>query len=414
MKNAVFSVDSYAEKEGIIMKKSIDGFGKAVKLACLAFCVLYFMGGAPLLAAEPIKIGAVFTQTGWAGFLGTPQKEAVQVEVDRINKAGGVLGRQVEVYYEDDQSNPTNSVIATTKLIRDLKVSAVMGSSFTAGATSMIPIAAREGVSLLPTCPATIDFNKWVFFVLIDDTRHGPGMLKFMVEDLGAKKIAILTSTEVGFLAGVKAIEQQLDKYGAEVIIKENYEHQDTSQIPQLTRIKAAKPDVLLNYSIGTSASVTAKNYKQLGMKIPVVNSWGVASKEHARVAGEVVPGRSWIVFGLKCLFADKLPADDWYRANLYEPHKKALMDQLGKEFQTYGANAHDAIHIVVEAVKAAGTDDPKAVRDALENVKYKGLVGDFSVTPNDHYGMPVEAVVPQVIKDNEYYPYYPEKFGMK
>jgi branched-chain amino acid transport system substrate-binding protein len=398
----------------MIMKRKVDVLMKAVGLVGLSLSILIFIGGTPLQAAEPIKIGAVFTQTGWAGFLGTPQKEAVQVEVNRINKAGGVLGRPVEVYFEDDQSNPTNSVIATTKLVRDKKVSAVMGSSFTAGATSMIPIAAREGVPLLPTCPATIDFNKWVFFVLIDDTRHGPGMLKFMAEDLGAKKIAILTSTEVGFLAGVKAIEQNTKKYGVEIVIKENYEHQDTTQIPQLTRINAAKPDVLLNYSIGTSASVTAKNYKQLGMQIPVVNSWGVASKEHARVAGEVVPGNSWIVFGLKCLFADKLPPDDWYRKNLYEPHKKALMEQLGKEFQTYGANAHDAIHIIVEAIKMAGTDDPRAVRDALEKVKYRGLVGDFSVTPTDHYGMPVEAVVPQIIKNGEYYPYYPEKFGME
>lgn len=413
MNGSVFINGLIKEKEDTTMKREIEIFVKAAGMVILSFSILFVLGGTAF-SAEPVRIGAVFTQTGWAGFLGAPQKEAVQVEVDRINKAGGVLGRPLEVYYEDDQSNPTNSVIATTKLVRDKKVSAVLGTAFTAGATSMIPIATREGVPLLPTCPATIDFNKWVFFVLIDDTRHGPGMLKFMAEDLGAKKIAILTSTEVGFLAGVKAIEENLDKYGAEVIIKENYEHQDTSQIPQLTRIKAAKPDVLLNYSIGTSASVTAKNYKQLGMDIPVVNSWGVASKEHARVAGEVVPGKSWIVFGLKCLFADKLPPDDWYRKNLYEPHKKALMEKFGKEFQTYGANAHDAIHVVVEAIKMAGTDDPKAVRDALENVEYRGLVGDFSVTPTDHYGMPVEAVVPQVIKNGEYYPYYPEKFGME
>ena len=368
----------------------------------------------PLVAAEPIKIGAVFTITGWVGFLGLPQKEAVEVEVDKINRAGGVLGRPLEVYYEDDQSNPTTSVIATTKLVRDLKVCAVLGTAFTSGATSMIPIAEREGVPLLPTCPATVPFNKWVFFVLIDDTLHGPGMLKFMVEDLKAKKIAVLTAPEVGFLAGIKAIEDNLDKYGAKIIIKEQYEFTDTSVIPQLTKIKAAKPDVILNYSIGTSASVAAKNYKQLGIKVPVVNSWGVASKEFAKLAGEVVADKPWIVFGLKCLFADKLPPDDPYRKNLYEPHKKALMEKFGKEFQTYGANAHDALHIVVEALKIAGTDDRAALRDAIEKVKYQGLVGDFSVTPTNHYGMPVEAVIPQVIKNGEYYPYFPKKFGMK
>lgn len=387
---------------------------KGIGLMSLVFLFLFLSGSGPSQAVEPIKIGAVFTQTGWAGFLGTPQKEAVEVEVDRINRQGGVLGRPIEVYYEDDQSNPTTSVIAATKLVRDLKVCAVLGTSFTSGATSMIPIAEREEVPLLPTCPATVPFSKWVFFVLIDDTLHGPGMLKFMAEDLKAKKIAVLTAPEVGFLAGIKAIEDNLAKYGAKIIIKEQYEFADTSMIPQLTKIKAAKPDVILNYSIGTSASVAAKNYKQLGMKIPVVNSWGVASKEHAKLAGEVVAGKSWIVFGLKCLFADKLPPDDPYRKNLYEPHKKALMEKFAKEFQTYGANSHDAFHIVIEALKMAKTDDRLALREAIEKVKYKGLVGDFSVTPTNHYGMPVEAVIPQVIKNGEYYPYYPERFGMK
>jgi branched-chain amino acid transport system substrate-binding protein len=326
--------------------------------------------------------------------------------VEKINRQGGVLGRPLEVYYEDDQSNPTTSVIATTKLVRDLKVCAVLGTAFTSGATSMIPIAEGEGVPLLPTCPATVPLNKWVFFVLIDDTLHGPGMLKFMAEDLKAKKIAVLTAPEVGFLAGIKAIEDNLDKYGAKIIIKEQYEFTDTSMIPQLTKIKAAKPDVILNYSIGTSASVAAKNYKQLGMKVPVVNSWGVASKEHAKLAGEVVVGKPWIVFGLKCLFADKLPPDDPYRQNLYEPHKKGLMDKFGKEFQTYGANAHDAIHIVVEALKIAGTDDRAALRDAMEKVRYHGLIRDFAYSPTDHDGYSGEAEEPLIIKDGEFWPY--------
>ena len=396
------------------MKQKITLLIKTVCFIGLALSILLFAGGEPLGAAEPIKVGMVSSVTGYFGFLGTPGKEAVQVEVDRINSEGGVLGRPIKVYYEDDQSNPTNSVIATTKLVRDIDVCAVIGTAFTIGATSMIPIASREGVSLLPTCPATTDFNKWVFFVLIDDTRHGPGMLKFMAEDLKAKKIAILTANSVGYLAGIEALKKDLDKYGAKIIIEERFEYADTSVITQLTKIKAAKPDAILNYSAATSASVAAKNYRQLGMNMPVVNSWGVASKEHARLAGEVVAGKPWIVFGLKCLFADKLPPDDPYRKNLYEPHKKGLMDKFGKEFQSYGANAHDAFHIVVEGLKLAGTDDRTALKDAIEKVKYQGLVGDFSVTSTDHYGMPVSAVIPQVIKNGEYYPYYPEKFGLK
>ncbi|MGD0916586.1 MAG: ABC transporter substrate-binding protein [Thermodesulfobacteriota bacterium] len=123
-------------------------------------------------------------------------------------------------------------------------------------------------------------------------------------------------------------------------------------------------------------------------------------------MVGKVVGVRPWVVFGLRILYAEKLPTEDPWRKNLYEPFKKAQMEKFGKEVQTFAANAHDALRIVVEALKIAGTDDRAALRDAIEKVKYNGLAGDFSVTPNDHIGMPVESVVPQIIKDGEYWPY--------
>jgi branched-chain amino acid transport system substrate-binding protein len=379
---------------------------KTVALVSLILSLLMLIGGKPISAAEPIKIGVVFPISGWAGFLGTPQKEAIEIVTEEVNRKGGVLGRQIEIFFEDDQSNPTNSAIAVTKLIRDKKVSCIIGTSFTNGCMAMIPVCEREEVSMLPPTPVTIPFNKWVFCVLIDNYRHGVGMLKFMAETLGAKKIALLHSTSVGDVMGVKAVEENIGKYGVNIVIKEQFEQQDTNMIPQLTKIKTARPDVILLYGNAAPASVIAKNYQQLGMETPVVCSWGVASKDFARLVGKVVGERPWIIFGLKILYAEKLPPEDPWRKNLYEPFKKAQMEKFGKEVQTFASNAHDALRIVVEALKIAGTDDRAALRDAIEKVKYNGLAGDFVVTPTDHIGMPVESVVPQVIKDGEYWPY--------
>jgi branched-chain amino acid transport system substrate-binding protein len=375
----------------------------------LIFSLLLGMEGKPLRAAEPIKIGSIVSITGVRGFMGTPQKEAIEIVAEDVNRKGGVLGRPIEIYFEDDQSNPTVAAVAATKLVRDRKVSAIIGSSGSAACMAMIPICEREQVPMLPPTPVATPFNKWVFCVLIDDTRHGPGMLNFMVETLGAKKIAILHDTGVGYLAGVKAIEENIgnySKYGATIVIKERFESPDTNMIPQLTKIKAARPDAILLYGIAPPASVIAKNYVQLGMETPVICSWGIASKEFAGLVGKILEGRPWIVFGLKILHGDKLPADDPWRKNLYEPFKKALKEKYGKEVQTFGANTHDALRIVIEGIKIAGSDDRLALRDALEKVRYQGLLGNFACSPTDHMGMPIESVVPQIIKDGEYWPY--------
>jgi branched-chain amino acid transport system substrate-binding protein len=113
------------------MRHRIALLMKTVGLIGFVLSLLLFAGGRPSQAAEPIKIGSIFSITGWAGALGTPPKEAIEIVVDEVNRKGGVLGRQIEIAYEDDQSNPTNSAIAATKLIGDRKVSVLLGSTLT-------------------------------------------------------------------------------------------------------------------------------------------------------------------------------------------------------------------------------------------------------------------------------------------
>ena len=84
----------------------------------------------------------------------------------------------------------------------------------------------------------------------------------------------------------------------------------------------------------------------------------------------------------------------------------KAYREKWHHEPQSYGAQAFDSLHIIAEAIRIANSDDRAAIRDAIEKVKWAGLVGDFSVTPTEHYGMKPEAVVPQVVRDKWFWPY--------
>ena len=162
--------------------------------------------------------------------------------------------------------------------------------------------------------PTSAPFDPYVFHPLIDDPRHAMGMFKFMVETLKAKKIAILGGEDVGVRAGIKAIEQNAGQYGATIVAKEYFEFTDTNLTSQVTRIKAARPDVILMYGSPQTATILLKNYQQLGMTMPVVCAWGVASiKDFAQPNSDMLKGKPWYVFGLRFIHGDKLPASDPY-----------------------------------------------------------------------------------------------------
>jgi branched-chain amino acid transport system substrate-binding protein len=232
-------------------------------------------------------------------------------------------------------------------------------------------------------------------------------MLKFTVNTLGARKLALLHSTDASGMMGAQGVEDSVAKFGASLVSTEKFDPKDTNMIPQLTKTKAAQPDAIILYTNAAPAAVIAKNYQQLGMKTPVICSHGVPTTEFIKLAGKIVEDGRWIIFGPKCLFADKISTDDPWRKNIYDPFQKALKEKTGKtEVTGWYANGHDAMHMVIEALKIAGTDDRAAVRDALEKVKYNGLLADFEYSPTDHDGQSGESIEPVIIKNDEFWPY--------
>jgi branched-chain amino acid transport system substrate-binding protein len=386
-----------------------------VRVALLVGVVLsvFFMGFAGLLqAAEPIRIGAIFSITGWAAAIGTPPKEAVQVLVDDINKKGGVLGRQIEVYYEDDQSNPTNSAIAATKLVRDKNVDILIASTLTVFTMPVIPVVEREQVPLMAFGAGhdiTVPLKKWVFRVPLTDYRLSPMMLKFASEAWGAKKIALLHSTDSSGVMGAKGVEDAVANYGMTIVATERFETTDLNMIPQLTKIKAANPDAVVLYTSASPAAVIAKNYQQLGLKMPVVTNHGVPNPEFLAIAGKIpdVDGGRWVSLAPKTIYASSLPPDDPYRKNLYDPFRKLLQERFPKsEVTAFCANGYDTINVIVQALNIAKSSNRAALRDALEKVKFKGLNSTYVYTPTDHDGQTGEGYDPIMIKDGKWAPF--------
>jgi branched-chain amino acid transport system substrate-binding protein len=365
----------------------------------------------PVLGADAIRIGAVFSVGGWAGFIGTPEKDAVVAIVEDINANGGLLGKKIELLVEDDQSSPTNAVIAATKLIKDHGITIIVGPTLTDSGMAMIPLCEQEKVPLVVTSPLVTPLKKWAFLIGPGDVRGANYILEYAVNVLGAKKVALMHDTANYGMTGAKIVNKEISKYpGAAVVIQEKFEPGDTNMVPQLTKIKAANPDVLILYGTGSPAAVVAKNYKQLGMTTRVLGSTGTPVGEFAKIAGPIAEESRWILMGNKTAVASKLAPGDPYRKDLYDPFNKLLKAKYKdlREANIFHTLAYDGIKVAIEAIKAAGTTDRAAVRDGLEKIRFRGFLGDFACSAKDHQGSPSakDTIIPLVVKNGEYWPY--------
>ena len=381
-------------------------FGIAV-FACLLALALW---SGPVSAVEPIKIGLVLSITGYGGFIGTPQKDATVAIVDDVNRKGGLFGRQIELFVEDDKSNPTNAAIAAMKLIKDKKVSIVIGPSITDSGMSMIPVCDQEKTPFVVTGPVVSPFRKWIFLVGPGDTRGAVQLFDTAIKRFSPKKIAFFHDSSNYGLTAAKILKPEISKYpGVSFIIEEQFEPTDTTMVPQLTKIKASNPDMILLYTSSQPAAVIAKNYKQLGMNTLVVGSGGIAVPEFIKNSGKIAEESKWAIWELKSVTAEKLPMDDPYRKEIYEPFKALLKEKYGpsKEVSVFHTVAYDGIQIAIEALKLAKSDDRAAIRDALENLKFhKGFISDFECTPQDHQGGKIGNLIFNGLRNGELWPY--------
>ena len=383
---------------------------KAMLVVCVVLSLLCIAGGGISRAAEPIKIGTIFSITGWGGFIGTPQKEAFTALVEDINKKGGINGRQLEFYYEDDTSVPTNAVIAATKLIRDKKVVAMVGTSLSDSAMAIVPTCEQEQTPFVNSGPANIPWKKWVFSVGPGDVRCAAHLIEFAAKNLNAKRIALLHGADAEGMLGAKVINSELPKYpGVSIIIQERFEPSDTNMVPQLTKIKGANPDLIILYTTGGPGAVVAKNYKQLGVTTQVLGGNSLTMPDFVNIAGKIVDEAKWIFMSQPMMIVDKMSPDDPYRKNVYEPFKKIMQDKYGpsKEVTLFHGSCYDAIMGIVEAMKMAAPNITRAsIRDNIEKVKIDGFIGTFGPTPTDHQACHEDPMRPMTFKNGAWTPY--------
>jgi branched-chain amino acid transport system substrate-binding protein len=347
----------------------------------------------PGLAADPIRIGTFLSVTGPASFLGDPELRTLQMYVEKINAGGGVLGRKVELIHYDDAGDAKKAQTDVKRLISSDNVDVIVGGSTTGTTMAVVPLVERAEIPLISLAGAAIivePVKKWVFKTPHTDRMACAKIFEDM-EKRGLKKIGMISGTD-GFGKSMQdECKSIVAGYGIQVLADETYGPKDTDMTPQLTKIKnTAGIQAVLNPGFGQGPAIVTRNYRQLGIDLPLYQSHGVASKKFIELAGDAAEGVRLPAAGL--VVADKLADSDPQKAvclSYMRDYEKAF----GSAVSTFGGHAYDGLQMALAAIARAGSTDKAKVRDEIEKTSgYVGTGGIVNLSATDHMGLDLSA----------------------
>ncbi|MCX8043039.1 MAG: ABC transporter substrate-binding protein [Desulfobacterota bacterium] len=364
--------------------------------------VLYCLCAHHAIAAEPIKIGALFAVTGPAAYLGEPEKNTVLMVQEQINAAGGINGRPLEIIVEDTEGDEAKAVMKAKKVITQDNVVAIVGPTRSGTTMAVIPIVEKYEIPLI-SCAAAEDIvkpvKKWVFKTPQSDA-DAVRVIYEKIRAMGLSKVAITTGTTGFGAAGREQLKKLAPEYGITIVADETYGPKDTDMTAQLTKIKATDAQAIINWEIVPAQTTIIKNRKQLGITIPLFQSHGFGNIKFARDAGDAADG---VLFpGGRLLAVETLP-DSHPQKALLAKYKKDYEEKYKTDVSTFGGHAYDAIMLVIAALKAVGPDKAK-IRDYIENTKnFIGTGGIFNYSPDDHCGLKKDAFEMLMVKGGNF-----------
>jgi branched-chain amino acid transport system substrate-binding protein len=365
----------------------------------------------PAKDKEPIKIGAFFALSGPAAAIGMPTKLVAEMVVAKINKEGGINGRPLELVIGDTESDATKAATIAKKFIHQDKVTAIIGPTRTDSGMAVKKIVEEAGMPTFMTVggdPVIMGGEKLGSFnYVFKSPQRSSTTVKRLFSYLKSKDIktiGLLTATDGFGKDGLQWLEKLAPDFGIEIVSKESFGPQDTDMTAQLTKIKNAKPQAIICWTIGPAGAIVSKNKAQLGIDIPLFQCHGLPDPKYIELAGKAAEGDR--MPSTKLMAVDELPDTD--------PQKPVIKEFIrlykdvyhyDKQFpiNTHSGYAWDAIIIVADAMKKAGTD-AAPLRDAIEQTKgYIGVSGIYNLTPEDHNGLGEDSMVIVAVKDGKF-----------
>jgi branched-chain amino acid transport system substrate-binding protein len=327
-------------------------------------------------AADTVKIGLIAEITGPNAEAGTYTINGAKLAVEDINRKGGILGKQVELVIEDNQSTNPGTVLAFSKLGGNKAIPAIIGPIRSTQTQAASPAIAKLGI---PTMIGGSDpsltkvNNRWLFRCRPSDLYSSRVIADFGVNKLKLKKWVIVHSTDAFGAGGAKALTEALKGYGVEPVLMQGYTNNSQDFTPVVLAIKKSGADVIGSYMTNSQdVGIFAKQLRQLGVTTPWIGSASIVTDTAMKLAGASLEG----TYGVADFNPD---ANDQAKA-----FSKTYRDAYKLEPDVYSSWAFDAMNVIATAINAAKSDKAEDVRKAIVAIKgWKGVEGTYNFDDN-------------------------------
>jgi branched-chain amino acid transport system substrate-binding protein len=352
----------------------------------------------------PIKIGAVVSLTGSYAAIGAAEKTALDMEVKRINDAGGINGHPIDLIIKDDATDAAKAQAAVTQLIDQDKVVAVIGASGTGQTVAMRGAVDRAGVPDVSMAGGTAvvkPFDPLVFATPWSNAIVVPYELDYMKKQ-GIKTIALIGDSGGFGKDGMATFAAEAPKAGIKIISSQTFNLGDTDMTAQLSKIKATNPDAVVIVTAGAEAATVAKNYAQLKMTAPLYGTHGNARMQFIQGAGPAAENFKFAAGKILIPSAYGTGTPAYTTAETFIKDFTAASG--GTPPSTFAGHAYDAINLIANAAKTLPVVTGAALRDAIEKTSgWVGIDGTFTFSPTDHNGMTANDLTMYVVKDGKW-----------
>jgi branched-chain amino acid transport system substrate-binding protein len=322
-----------------------------------------------------LQLGSIGTLSGPNASMGKEGLAGLQYGVKQINAAGGVkIGADtytLELVNIDDQSKPELAVAAAEKLINDSRVPVIFGPPASTTTLAILPTAEKAKTLVMTFIAAAPNIVSpeftYSFRNTINSLHDVNPSVDFLVKTKEVKTIAYLGRNDDWGRSAGKALAARAKELGAQEVVEEYFDPGTTDFYSLLTKVRAVNPDAVMASAIIEDGVPLIKQYRELQMK-PLFLCLGViwASPNFINAAGKAADG-AYVATGAQTADTPEIRA-----------FNDAFKQAMGMQSQSFDKTGYDALGIVLQAMKDAGSTDPTKTRDAMRTLTYKGVLQEY------------------------------------
>jgi branched-chain amino acid transport system substrate-binding protein len=332
----------------------------------------------PGATGDQIKVGEYASLTGSEAAFGQSSHKGTALAIEEINHSGGVLGKQIELITDDDQSKAGESATIVKKFISRDQVVAVLGEVASGRSLEAAPICQAAGIPMISpssTNPKVTQVGDCIFRVCFIDSFQGRLIAEFALKSLKVKRVAILFDVSQAYSVGLaEYFAKPFTEGGGEIIARMNFTSTDKDFRAQLTNIKALNPDAICVPAYYGPVGLIVKQARELGITVPIFGGDGWEAPELIELAGGEALKNTYYSTHFS-------PAQDTPMARKFVAAYKAKYH--GEVPDAMGALGYDSAMALVEAIKKAGSADPAKIKEALKTTDFTGATGHTKLDAN-------------------------------